>query len=117
MAGARRDADLAFRLHAADPGTVSRARVDDNDRRLHGIDRDIVWRNDAHERVIGRALERRGRREEFPPGSSEHSATSFVDCARWMFPRSFKASSVRTLRCQASVQYAIAWSSIVESCN
>ena len=57
MAGAKRDADLAFRLHAADSGTVSRARVDDNDRWLHGIDRDIGGRNDAHERVIGRALE------------------------------------------------------------
>ena len=42
MAGAKRDADLAFRLHAANPGTVSRARVDNDDRRLQGIDRDIV---------------------------------------------------------------------------
>ena len=41
MAGAKRDADLALGLHAADSGSVSRARVDDNDRRLHGIDRDV----------------------------------------------------------------------------
>src|ERR1700754_4830005 len=31
MAGAKRDAYLTFRLHAADPGAVSRPRVDDND--------------------------------------------------------------------------------------
>jgi hypothetical protein len=44
---------------------VSRARVDDNDRRLHGIGRDIVGGDDAYERVIGWALERAAVAQDF----------------------------------------------------
>ena len=76
------------------------------------------WRKDADEPVVDRAL-------ELAPVENKlnREVENIRDilrrrrCARWMFPRSFKASSVRTLRCRASVQYAIAWSSIVESCN
>ncbi len=57
MAGAQRHADFAVGLHAADSGTVARARIDDNDRRLRGIGRHVRRRNDAHERVVDRALQ------------------------------------------------------------
>ena len=57
MAGGERDADLAVRLHAADARTVAGARVDDDDRRLGGIDRDAGRRNDARKPVVDRALQ------------------------------------------------------------
>src|SRR5580704_1587554 len=44
---------------------MSRARVDDNDRGLKGADRDIVGGADAHERIIGRALERAAVAQDF----------------------------------------------------
>src|SRR5262249_39744941 len=54
----QRDADLAVHLEAADAGPVARAWIDHYERPLFGIRRRMAGRRlDAHQRVIGRALE------------------------------------------------------------
>ena len=58
VAGAQRHADFALGLHAADSRTVPGARVDDDDRRLQRIDRHVRRRDDAHQEVIDRPLQR-----------------------------------------------------------
>ena len=58
VAGAQRHADFALGLHAADSGTVPGARVDDDDGRLRRIDRHVRRRDDAHQEVIDRPLQR-----------------------------------------------------------
>ena len=71
VAGAQRHADFALGLHAADPGSVAGARVDDDDRRLHGIDRHVRRRDDAHERVIDRPLQGAAVEHDFG-GEAQH---------------------------------------------
>ena len=80
MAGAQRHADLAVLLHAADPGTVAGARIDDDDRRLRRIDRDSVGRNDAHERVIDRPLQRAAVAQDFHR-EGQHMRRLLAACA------------------------------------
>src|SRR6516165_11766817 len=52
-----RYADFAVRLEAADPRTVSGARVDDDKWPPLHIDFDALRRNDAHQRVVDRLVE------------------------------------------------------------
>ncbi len=68
---AKRNADLALGLHAADPRAVARARIDNNDRRLQGVDRRIRWRDDAHKRVIDRTLQLAAVEHDFG-GEAQH---------------------------------------------
>ena len=58
MAGLEGDADLAVGLEAADAGAVSGARIDDDERPPRRIDLDARRRNDAHEAVVDRPIER-----------------------------------------------------------
>ena len=53
--GLHRDADFAFGLETRDPGTVSRARINDDERPLDRIDRHGFWRDDAGQHVVDRA--------------------------------------------------------------
>ena len=105
VAGAQRHADFALGLHAADPGSVAGARVDDDDRRLRRIDCHIRGRNDAHQRVIDRPLQACGRRAPLRPAKLSTCGASLAACASWMLPRSLSVSRSSTLRCHASVQY------------
>ena len=68
---AERHADFALGLHAADPGTVPGARVDDDDRRFRRIDRHVRRRNDANEQVIDRSLQRPAVEHDFG-GKAQH---------------------------------------------
>ena len=54
MAGRHGDADLAVLLHPADAGSMAGARVDDDEGRLGRIDRFVVERDDAHQRIVHR---------------------------------------------------------------
>ena len=65
VTGRHRDADLAVLLHAADAGTVAGARIDDDDGCLGGIDLGAGGRNDAHQRVVHRPLQRAAVAHEF----------------------------------------------------
>jgi hypothetical protein len=56
--GAQQNADLRVVLEAADAGAVAAARVDDDVGALLGVDRHALGRDDAHERVVDRPLER-----------------------------------------------------------
>ena len=58
MAGLEGDADLAVGLEAADAGAVPGARIDHDKGAPRRIDRDALRRDDAHEGVIDRPLER-----------------------------------------------------------
>ena len=58
MPGLERDADLAVGLEAADAGAVPGARIDDDERPQRLVDLDARRRNDAHEQVVDRPLER-----------------------------------------------------------
>jgi hypothetical protein len=58
VSGAQRNADLALGLHAADPRAVAGARIDHDDRRLQRVDRRVRRRDDAHEHVIDRPVQR-----------------------------------------------------------
>src|SRR5262249_33368363 len=51
-------ADLAVGLEAADAGTVPGTRIDDDERPARRIDFDTRRRNDSHEAIIDRAIER-----------------------------------------------------------
>src|SRR5262249_61632229 len=50
--------DFAVGLEAADAGTVPRARVDDDEGSARRIEFDAGRRDDAHESIVHRALER-----------------------------------------------------------
>ena len=54
----KRDADLAVRFEAADPGSVAGARIDDHVGPQRRVDLNAFGRQDLHKRVIDRALER-----------------------------------------------------------
>ena len=54
MTGLERGANFTVRLEAADPGTVSGARVDNDKRPFCLVDRDFCRRHDAHKGVIHR---------------------------------------------------------------
>ena len=54
----QRLADFAFRLHPANTRPVSGARIDDHDWRLGGINLDPYRRNDLHEQIVHRTLQR-----------------------------------------------------------
>ena len=56
--GLERDADFGVLLEAADARTVSRARIDDDERAQRVVDAHAARRNDSHQRVVDRALER-----------------------------------------------------------
>ena len=58
MAGLERHADLAVGLEAADAGAMPGARIDDDERPARRIDFDALRRNDPHQRVVDRPLER-----------------------------------------------------------
>ena len=58
MPGLERDADFAVGLEAADAGTVPGARIDDDERPARRIDFDPPRRNDPHEAVVDRPIER-----------------------------------------------------------
>ena len=58
MAGLQGHADFAVGLEAADARTVPGARIDDHERPASHVDFDALGRNDAHEPVIDRPLER-----------------------------------------------------------
>ena len=58
VAVAQRHADLRVVLEPADAGAVPGARVDDDVRAALRIDRHALRRDDAHQRVVDRALER-----------------------------------------------------------
>ena len=58
MTGLECDADFAVGLESADAGTVSGARVNDNERPQLRIDFDASGRNDARKHIVHRALER-----------------------------------------------------------
>ena len=53
-----RHAYFTLRHHAADPRPVTGTRIDDDDRRLQGVVRRAGRRDDAHKRIVDRALER-----------------------------------------------------------
>ena len=57
VAGGQRHADLAVQLEAADARAVAGARVDHHERALAGHGGVVLWRLDAHQRVVGRAVE------------------------------------------------------------
>ena len=50
--------DLAVGLEPADPGTMARARIDDHEGASPRIDGDAFRRDDPHQPVIHRALQR-----------------------------------------------------------
>src|SRR6516164_3631373 len=52
MTVANRDTDLRIVLEAADPGPVTRARIDDHVRTPLRIDGDAFWRHDPHQCVV-----------------------------------------------------------------
>ena len=80
VAGAQRHADFAVGLHAADPGTVPGARIDDDDRRLRRIDRHVRRRDDAHQRVVDRPLQRPAVEHDFG-GKLSTCGASLAACA------------------------------------
>jgi hypothetical protein len=57
VAGFHRHADLAVRLEAADPGPVTRARIDYHKRTTLDINLHSARRGDPHEPIIYRPLE------------------------------------------------------------
>ncbi|MET3362905.1 hypothetical protein ABIF60_004300 [Bradyrhizobium japonicum] len=57
MSRLHRDTDFAVRLEAADAGTMAGARIDDDERPPPHVDRDILGRDDADERVVDRLVE------------------------------------------------------------
>lgn len=67
----KRDADLAVVLHAADPGTMAGARVENNKRPFVPFDRGPVGRDDARECVVDRAWQRAPIEHEFD-AEAEH---------------------------------------------
>ena len=58
MAGLEGHADLAVGLEAADAGAVPGARIDDDEGAARRIDLDALRRDDAHEGIVDRPLER-----------------------------------------------------------
>ena len=58
MPGLERDADLAVGLEAADARAVPGARIDDDEGPARRVDLDALRRNDPHERIVDRPLER-----------------------------------------------------------
>ena len=58
MPGLERDADFAVGLEAANARTVSGARIDNDERPALRIDLDALRRNDPHEGIVDRPLER-----------------------------------------------------------
>ena len=54
MARGERDPDLAVVLHAADPGAMPGARIEDDERPLARVDRGALGRDNAHQPVIHR---------------------------------------------------------------
>jgi hypothetical protein len=116
MTGADRHPDLAVGMHAPDAWPMAGARVDDDDRRFRRIDNSAFGRNNAHKPIVGGARQLAPVKDELI-GEVQHIRNFLRRLARWTFPRSFRASRVRMLRCHASLQYSIAWSSIVEFCN
>ena len=65
MAGGERDPDLAVVLHAADPGAMPGARVEDNERPLARVDRGAFGRDDPHQAVIHRPRQQAPIEHEF----------------------------------------------------
>src|SRR5215211_5527027 len=57
MAGLEHNADLAVGLEAADAGSMSGARIDDDERTAGRIDVDPFRRNDPDQNIIDRPLE------------------------------------------------------------
>ena len=57
VALAQRHADLRVVLEAADAGAVAGTRIDDDVRTPLGVDGHALGRNDAHQRIVDRALE------------------------------------------------------------
>ena len=55
--GFQRDADFAIGLEAADAGTVTGARIDNNKGPLRRVDLDACRRNDPHQTIIHRPFE------------------------------------------------------------
>ena len=58
MSGLEGDADLAVGLEAADPRAMPGARIDHHERPAQGIDVNACRRNDPHEAIIDRSLQR-----------------------------------------------------------
>ena len=52
MTGLHGDADFAVGLEAANPGAMTRARIDDDERTAIEIDLHALWRDDAHQDVV-----------------------------------------------------------------
>jgi hypothetical protein len=71
MTGMERDADFAVGLEAADAGTVSGARIDDDKGPLLGVDLDALGRNDAHQPVIDGPFQPAAIHDQFG-GIAEH---------------------------------------------
>ena len=65
MARTQGDADLAVRFEAADARSMSRARVNDNEGPLFGINLDALRRHDPDQSIIGRARQRTAVHYEF----------------------------------------------------
>ena len=81
MTGLECDTDFAVGLEAANAGAVPGAGVNDNERPQLWIDLDASGRNDAHKRIVHRALERASIDDQAPPYSRARSAL-FPPCAR-----------------------------------
>jgi hypothetical protein len=58
MAGLERHPDLAVGLEAADPRAMPGSRIDHDERPAQGIDVNACRRNDPHEAIIDRPLQR-----------------------------------------------------------
>ncbi len=58
MAGLEGDADLAVGLEAADARAMAGARIDDDERPARRIDLNALRRNDPHEPIVDRPLQR-----------------------------------------------------------
>ena len=58
MTGLERNADFAVVLHAANTGTVTGARIEDDERPLARINGGLLGRDDARQSVIHRPRER-----------------------------------------------------------
>src|SRR6516225_9607055 len=58
MSGSQPIADLALLLHAADAWSVPSTRVEDDNRRLGGVEHDTGRRNHSREHVVDRPLQR-----------------------------------------------------------
>ena len=79
MAGLEGDADLAVGLEAADARAVAGARIDDDERPARRIDLDALRRNDAHQHVVDRPLERAAVDDEFHLDSRARAGRSRPD--------------------------------------